>query len=40
MVKQELVQRSPMRILEKSMHGGLKAGDQVIVGVQTGESPK
>jgi len=36
MVKQELVQRSPMRILEKSMHGGLKAGEIGIVSSKKG----
>jgi hypothetical protein len=27
MIKQELIQRSPIRIFEKSIHGGLKAGE-------------
>lgn len=36
MVKQELVQRSPIRILEKSMHGGLKAGEIGVVSSKKG----
>jgi hypothetical protein len=36
MVKQELVQRSPVRILEKSIHGGLGAGELGIISSQSG----
>jgi len=31
MIKEELIQRSPVRILEKSIHGGLKAGEIGII---------
>jgi RecA-family ATPase len=36
MVKQELVQRSPVRIFEKSIHGGLRAGEVGIISSQSG----
>jgi hypothetical protein len=36
MVKQELIQRSPVRIFEKSIHGGLKAGEVGIIASQSG----
>ncbi len=36
MVKQELVQRSPVRIFEKSIHGGLKAGDVGVIASRKG----
>jgi hypothetical protein len=36
MVKDELVQRSPVRIFEKSIHGGLKAGEIGIISSQSG----
>jgi hypothetical protein len=36
MVKQELIQRSPVRIFEKSIHGGLKAGEIGIIASQNG----
>jgi hypothetical protein len=36
MVKQELVQRSPVRIFEKSIHGGLKAGEIGVIASQSG----
>jgi hypothetical protein len=36
MVKQELVQRSPVRIFEKSIHGGLKAGEVGVIASQSG----
>jgi hypothetical protein len=36
MVKQELVQRSPVRILEKSIHGGLGPGELGIISSQSG----
>ncbi|MDR2746377.1 MAG: hypothetical protein LBB77_02925 [Treponema sp.] len=36
MVKEELVQRSPVRIFEKSIHGGLKAGEIGIISSQSG----
>jgi hypothetical protein len=36
MVKQELIQRSPVRIFEKSIHGGLKAGEIGIIASQSG----
>jgi KaiC/GvpD/RAD55 family RecA-like ATPase len=35
-VKDELVQRSPVRIFEKSIHGGLKAGEIGIIASQSG----
>jgi hypothetical protein len=31
MIKEELIQRSPVRIFEKSIHGGLKAGEIGII---------
>ncbi|GHV77423.1 hypothetical protein AGMMS49942_22440 [Spirochaetia bacterium] len=36
MVIDELIQRSPVRIFEKSIHGGLKAGEIGIVSSQSG----
>ncbi|MDR0584890.1 MAG: hypothetical protein LBG57_11180 [Treponema sp.] len=36
MIKEELIQRSPVRILEKSIHGGLRAGEIGIVASQSG----
>jgi hypothetical protein len=36
MVKDELIQRSPVRIFEKSIHGGLKAGEIGIISSQSG----
>jgi hypothetical protein len=36
MVKQELIQRSPVRIFEKSIHGGLKAGEIGIISSPSG----
>ena len=36
MVKQELIQRSPVRIFEKSIHGGLKAGDLGVIASRKG----
>ena len=36
MIKEELIQRSPVRILEKSIHGGLKAGEIGIIASQSG----
>jgi hypothetical protein len=36
MVKQELIQRSPVRIFEKSIHGGLKAGELGVIASQSG----
>ncbi|MDR0876470.1 MAG: hypothetical protein LBN21_00335 [Treponema sp.] len=36
MVKQELIQRSPVRIFEKSIHGGLQAGELGIIASQSG----
>jgi hypothetical protein len=36
MVKQELVQRSPVRILEKSIHGGLGIGELGVISSQSG----
>ena len=36
MVKEELVQRSPVRIFEQSIHGGLKAGEIGIIASQSG----
>jgi hypothetical protein len=36
MVKQELIQRSPVRIFEKSIHGGLKPGEIGIIASQSG----
>jgi hypothetical protein len=36
MVKDELIQRSPVRVLEKSIHGGLKAGEIGIIAAPSG----
>jgi hypothetical protein len=36
MVKQELIQRSPVRVFEKSIHGGLKAGEIGVIASQSG----
>lgn len=36
MVKQELVQRSPVRIFEKSIHGGLRAGGLGVIASRKG----
>jgi hypothetical protein len=36
MVKEELIQRSPVRIFEKSIHGGLKPGEIGIISSQSG----
>ncbi len=36
MIKAELVKRSPLRILEKSTHGGLKAGELGVVASRKG----
>jgi KaiC/GvpD/RAD55 family RecA-like ATPase len=36
MVKQELIQRSPVRIFEKSIHGGLGPGEVGIISSQSG----
>jgi hypothetical protein len=36
MVKQELVQRSPVRIFEKSIHGGLGTGELGVISSQSG----
>jgi KaiC/GvpD/RAD55 family RecA-like ATPase len=36
MVKEELIQRSPLRIFEQSIHGGLKAGEVGIIVSQAG----
>jgi len=36
MIKEELIQRSPVRIFEKSIHGGLKAGEIGIIASPTG----
>jgi hypothetical protein len=36
MVKNELIQRSPIRIFEQSIHGGLKAGEIGVVASPTG----
>jgi len=36
MVKTELVQRSPIRIFEQSIHGGLKAGEIGVIASPTG----
>jgi KaiC/GvpD/RAD55 family RecA-like ATPase len=36
MEKQELIQRSPVRVFEKSIHGGLKAGEIGIIASQSG----
>jgi len=36
MVLNELIQRSPIRIFEKSIHGGLKAGELGVIASQSG----
>jgi len=36
MVKEDLIQRSPLRIFEQSIHGGLKAGEMGIIVSQAG----
>jgi archaellum biogenesis ATPase FlaH len=36
MEKQELIQRSPVRIFEKSIHGGLQAGEVGLIASQSG----
>ena len=36
MVKEELIQRSPVRIFEQSIHGGLKAGEIGVIASQSG----
>jgi KaiC/GvpD/RAD55 family RecA-like ATPase len=36
MVKDELVQRSPVRVFERSIHGGLKAGEIGIIAAPSG----
>jgi len=36
MVKQELIQRSPVRIFEKSIHGGLKSGGLGVIASRKG----
>ncbi len=36
MVKQELIQRSPVRIFEKSLHGGLQAGGMGVIASRKG----
>ncbi|MDR0730899.1 MAG: hypothetical protein LBF63_04465 [Treponema sp.] len=36
MVKDELVQRSPVRIFDKSIHGGLKAGEIGLIASPSG----
>jgi hypothetical protein len=36
MVKQELIQRSPVRIFEKSIHGGLKPGELGLIASPSG----
>jgi hypothetical protein len=36
MVKQELIQRSPVRIFERSINGGLKAGEVGVIASQSG----
>ena len=36
MIKAELIQRSPVRIFEKSIHGGLKAGEIGIIAAPSG----
>jgi len=36
MVKEELIQRSPLRIFEQSIHGGLKAGEMGVIVSQAG----
>ena len=36
MIKEELIERSPVRIFEKSIHGGLKAGEIGIIAAPAG----
>ncbi|MDR1352119.1 MAG: hypothetical protein LBK05_02460 [Treponema sp.] len=36
MVKDELIKRSPVRVLEKSIHGGLKAGEIGVIAAPSG----
>jgi len=36
MIKEELIQRSPLRVFEKSIHGGLKPGEIGIIASQRG----
>ncbi|MCL1927980.1 MAG: hypothetical protein FWG07_04210 [Treponema sp.] len=36
MIKEELIRRSPVRIFEKSIHGGLKAGEIGIIAAPSG----
>lgn len=36
MVKQELIQRSPVRVFEKSIHGGLKTGEIGVIASKKG----
>jgi hypothetical protein len=36
MIKEELVQRSPVRIFEKTIHGGLKAGEVGVIASPSG----
>jgi KaiC/GvpD/RAD55 family RecA-like ATPase len=36
MVKEELIQRSPLRIFEQSIHGGLKTGEMGVIVSQAG----
>ena len=36
MIKEELIQRSPVRIFEKSIHGGLKAGEIGVIAAPSG----
>lgn len=36
MIKEELIQRSPVRIFEKSIHGGLKAGEIGVIASPSG----
>ncbi|MDR1178399.1 MAG: hypothetical protein LBK64_06195 [Spirochaetaceae bacterium] len=36
MIKEELVSRSPVRVFEKSIHGGLKTGEIGVVAAQSG----
>lgn len=36
MVKEELIERSPLRLLEKSIHGGLGAGDIGVIAARKG----
>ena len=36
MIKEELISRSPVRIFEKSIHGGLKAGETGVIAAPSG----